>query len=78
MCGTLDYIGPEIIQSKPYKESVDVWALGVLAYQLATGNAPFYNKEKKVQYTNIRNIKIAFPEYLSDGLKDFILSLLKK
>ena len=44
MCGTLDYICPEIIEHRPYKESVDIWALGVLAYELATGNAPFYSK----------------------------------
>lgn len=44
MCGTMDYLCPEIIENKFYDWSVDIWALGVLTFELATGSAPFYNK----------------------------------
>lgn len=78
MCGTMDYLCPEIIQNKFYDWSVDVWALGVLTYELATGSAPFYNKDRQQQYKNIRNVNISYPEYLSSEIVDFISKLLQK
>lgn len=35
--GTIDYLAPEIVEGKPYDQSVDCWALGVLIYELLTG-----------------------------------------
>lgn len=52
--------------------------MGVLAYELATGNSPFYNKDRQIQYKNIRNTKLTYPEYLSMNLVSFIGGLLKK
>jgi aurora kinase len=44
-CGTLDYLPPEMIvprtPGKSYDDKVDLWALGVLAYELLVGEAPF-------------------------------------
>lgn len=40
-CGTFDYMAPEILENKPYNEKVDVWALGVLLFELTQGFAPF-------------------------------------
>jgi serine/threonine protein kinase len=40
-CGTLDYVPPEILNGEYYDEKVDIWSLGVLIYEMATGKAPF-------------------------------------
>ena len=40
-CGTLDYIAPEIIEGRGYDISADAWSLGVLAFELSCGYAPF-------------------------------------
>jgi len=40
-CGTLDYVPPEILKGDQYDEKVDIWSLGVLIYEMATGKAPF-------------------------------------
>jgi aurora kinase, other len=41
-CGTLDYLPPEMVkQNDSYDEKVDLWALGVLAYEFLVGEAPF-------------------------------------
>jgi serine/threonine protein kinase len=40
-CGTFDYAPPEILERKEYDLSVDLWNLGVLAYELMTGKIPF-------------------------------------
>lgn len=40
-CGTPDYICPEIARREDYDYRIDHWTLGVLAYELASGKAPF-------------------------------------
>merc|ERR1719421_1084045 len=46
-CGTLDYIAPEVLRGDEYSFGADVWALGVLLYELRTGRAPFAAKSQK-------------------------------
>lgn len=45
MCGTLDYLPPEIVQEKVYNERVDHWALGILAFEFLNGFPPFEDRE---------------------------------
>ena len=40
-CGTLEYMAPEMITSKPHNHQIDVWSLGILLYELVHGRAPF-------------------------------------
>lgn len=41
LCGTLDYLPPEMIENKEHDHSVDIWALGVLTYEFLVGSPPF-------------------------------------
>jgi len=41
ICGTIEYIAPEIINGKGYNKSVDIWSLGILLYEMLTGFTPF-------------------------------------
>jgi serine/threonine protein kinase len=41
ICGTFDYMAPEIVNNNPYNEKIDVWALGVLMFELTQGYPPF-------------------------------------
>ena len=41
-CGTLDYLAPEMVESgHQHDHMVDIWAVGVLVYELLTGKSPF-------------------------------------
>ena len=40
--GTLSYKAPEMLKSSGYDKKVDMWAIGVLCYEMLTGNLPFY------------------------------------
>ena len=46
-CGTLDYVSPEIIEGDGYDDSVDIWCIGVLTYELLVGKTPFFNISRK-------------------------------
>lgn len=46
-CGTLDYASPEIIFGNHYDYSVDLWALGVLTFEICSGLTPYKNDEVK-------------------------------
>lgn len=41
LCGTLDYLPPEMVEGKEHNAKVDLWALGVLAYEFLVGAPPF-------------------------------------
>ena len=43
LCGTIDYIPPEIVTKKDYDNKVDLWTLGVLTYELLCGKHPILN-----------------------------------
>lgn len=55
MCGTLDYLAPEMVQGMPHDDSIDVWGLGVLAFELATGHPPFEMESYQQTYSKIVN-----------------------
>ena len=40
-CGTYEYMAPEMLFGSSYNYHVDIWALGVLLYELVHGHAPF-------------------------------------
>lgn len=41
LCGTLDYLPPEMVEGNPHTAAVDLWALGVLTYEFLVGAPPF-------------------------------------
>lgn len=79
MCGTLDYLPPEMVngQGGQYDKSIDIWSLGVLAFEFVTGKAPFESENAPLTYNKIRNLMIKFPAYVSNDCKLFILGCLK-
>ncbi|CAO2627091.1 Zinc finger protein 264 [Lemmus lemmus] len=53
MCGTLDYLPPEMIEGRTYDEKVDLWCIGVLCYELLVGNPPFESSTHNETYKRI-------------------------
>jgi serine/threonine protein kinase len=78
LCGTLDYLPPEMIEGTPHDHNVDIWALGVLIFEFLTGRPPFESSTQKETYKKIKNIDLKFPNYISELARDLIRKLLVK
>mmetsp|Transcript_7801 Transcript_7801/g.8272 ORF Transcript_7801/g.8272 Transcript_7801/m.8272 type:complete len:775 (-) Transcript_7801:268-2592(-) len=76
MCGTPDYLAPEIILNEGHDIAVDYWALGVLIYEMVTGWPPFYADEPMKTYEKIVACAVSFPVYITRQLSDLVSKLL--
>ena len=80
-CGTPEYVSPEMLKKYPYNEKVDIWALGVLIFELVFGYAPFASNFNEDRYNNIKAGKINWPNDLNNNeyndIKDLIEKILK-
>ncbi|OAD79593.1 protein kinase A catalytic subunit [Phycomyces blakesleeanus NRRL 1555(-)] len=76
LCGTPDYLAPEVIQSKGYSKSVDWWSLGVLIFEMLAGYPPFYDDDHLKLYEKIIQGKIHWPSYFDPHAKDLTKRLL--
>jgi protein kinase A len=76
LCGTPEYLAPEIILSKGYNKAVDWWALGVLIYEMVAGYPPFFADQPIQIYEKIVSGKVRFPSHFTSDLKDLLRQLL--
>jgi serine/threonine protein kinase len=76
-CGTYEYMAPEMIFRSEYDYRVDVWAVGVLLYELLHGTAPFKGKSiEEVQESMLKGCYEINPK-LSDSVKHLIEQILQ-
>ncbi|TYZ65344.1 hypothetical protein PybrP1_012668 [[Pythium] brassicae (nom. inval.)] len=78
MCGTKEYMAPEMLLGKGYDSAVDWWSLGALAHEMLTGKAPFRSKNAKELQTKILTAKLQLPKWLSSEAHSLIKSLLER
>ncbi|KAI8437605.1 hypothetical protein MSG28_011872 [Choristoneura fumiferana] len=77
MCGTLDYLPPEMIKREIYDVSVDHWCIGVLLYEFLVGKPPFESQTQDQTYARILSLDIKYPDHVPEGAKDLISKLLR-
>jgi hypothetical protein len=78
LCGTLDYLPPEMVEGKEHDSKVDVWSLGVLMYEFLTGSPPFEHPTPSETYKKIAQIDIKWPAYVTEDARDLISKFLVK
>ncbi|CAO3667513.1 unnamed protein product [Rhizopus stolonifer] len=84
LCGTLDYLSPEMISNEPHTQMVDVWSLGIICYELIVGKPPFeeLGSDERVSvektYDRIKRVDVKFPKGISREARQFISKLLQR
>lgn len=80
LCGTPEYLAPEINLSKGHDKGVDYWALGVLIYEMLVGRSPFYSygTDQVSLFKRIVQVKYSFPPggAVNDQAQDLIQRLI--
>lgn len=77
LCGTPDYLAPEVILNEGHDWAVDYWALGVLIYEMTAGTPPFYAEDPMEVYEKILSGHVTIPSNFSRGLGELVKKLLK-
>ena len=76
ICGTPQYLAPEILSDDGYDDSVDWWSLGCVMYEMLVGKAPFKIPKGSYLCADLYKKKITIPEFISPEAKDLISLLL--
>lgn len=80
LCGTPEYLAPEIIMSKGHDKAVDYWAFGVLVYEMLVGRSPFYTygTDQVSLFKRIVMVKYQTTSAVNADAKDLIKKLLTR
>ncbi|UMM44374.1 hypothetical protein L5515_019533 [Caenorhabditis briggsae] len=78
LCGTMEFMAPEIIRRSPYGHPADIWALGILMFDMLAGGPPFYGRTKQELAQHILHGKIGMPIHISLEARDVIKGLITR
>jgi len=83
LCGTPEYLAPEVILGTGHDQAVDWWALGVLLFEMVVGSSPFLEKgvDRRKQdhmaiFENIVDNRVEYPRDMEPGCQDLVRRLL--
>ena len=78
VCGTVEYMAPEVLAHQSYDYSVDWWSLGAMSFDMLTGRPPFTSNNRKKTIDMIMNKKLVLPKFLTADARDLLTKLMKK
>ena len=77
VCGTPIYLAPEMINNTGHDEKVDIWCIGVLLFELITGQQPWKGSDVQTVKYNISRLKINWPKQMDRNAADLISKILR-
>ena len=83
LCGTPEYLSPECVLGTGYRFEIDLWAFGIIVYEMLVGYTPFSNDDDEVDdmmaiFKRITKATIEFPDNLNEQTVDFVNQILAR
>ena len=78
LCGTPEYLSPEVLDRQGHGTAVDWWNLGMVLYEMLTGLPPWYTTDREKLFDRLRNAPLKFPFYVSRPAASLIQALLNR
>ncbi|KAI5067487.1 hypothetical protein GOP47_0018015 [Adiantum capillus-veneris] len=78
LCGTVEYMAPEILLAKGHGKAADWWSIGILLYEMLIGQPPFTQRNRQKLQEKIVKDRIKLPHYLSSEAHSLLKGLLQK
>jgi len=76
LCGTIDYLSPEMLLGGEHDSNVDNWSVGVLLFEFLNGSPPFEHASENDTFAAIRHVSYSFPQTFPEGAIDLVKKLL--
>jgi len=78
LCGTPEYLSPEVLDRQGHGTAVDWWNLGMVLYEMLTGLPPWYTTDRDKLFERLRSAPLKFPFYVSRPAASLIQALLNR
>ena len=78
VCGTLDYLSPEMLNGNPHTCATDVWSLGAMVYEMLFGVTPFFRVSHQNTMSAIRTEEVVLPAEISESAASLLRDMLQK
>ena len=72
MCGTPEYLAPEMLSREGHGMPVDWYSLGALMFEMLTGLPPYYTRDRQQLFERIKCATLHYPHFLSNVAKDIM------
>ncbi|KAF1333814.1 Agc protein kinase, partial [Globisporangium splendens] len=76
ICGSYEYLAPEVFLNRGYGTAVDWWSFGAVLYEMLTGLPPWYSHNAQIMRKHILHKPLTFPSYVSEEARDLLRRLL--
>ncbi len=78
MCGTPEYMAPEVLAQQGHGFCVDYWGLGMLVYEMMTGLPPWYTTDRTRLFRRLKSAPLDIPSYFSQSSASCVSALLER
>lgn len=78
MCGTPEYMAPEVLAQQGHGFCVDYWGLGMLTYEMMTGLPPWYTTDRAKLFRRLKSAPLDVPQFFSPSAASYVSQLLER